>query len=70
MPANNTGTATPPEQSQGWECPRCGRVNAPWVPQCPCAGCRYTPPQDTGPGWPTPQPVYPMFPQPQIWCCR
>ena len=22
---------------QGWECPRCGRVNAPWVRQCDCS---------------------------------
>lgn len=21
---------------QGWECPRCGRINAPWVRQCDC----------------------------------
>ena len=21
---------------QGWECPRCGRINAPWVRQCNC----------------------------------
>jgi len=20
----------------GWECPRCGRVNAPWMPYCNC----------------------------------
>ena len=23
---------------QGWECPRCGRINAPWVRQCDCRG--------------------------------
>ena len=22
--------------SQGWECPKCGRINAPWMPTCPC----------------------------------
>jgi len=22
--------------NQGWECPKCGRVNAPIVLQCPC----------------------------------
>ena len=22
--------------STGWECPRCGRVLAPWVFECPC----------------------------------
>ena len=22
----------------GWVCPRCGRVNAPWVSQCNCTG--------------------------------
>jgi len=27
---------TPPKAEQGWECPRCGRINAPWVRQCDC----------------------------------
>lgn len=25
-----------PKAEQGWECPRCGRINAPWVRQCDC----------------------------------
>lgn len=25
----------PPAQ-QGWQCPKCGRINAPWVATCPC----------------------------------
>ena len=23
-------------QQHGWICPRCARVNAPWVPNCDC----------------------------------
>ena len=23
---------------RGWECPRCGRINAPWKSQCDCSG--------------------------------
>ena len=23
---------------QGWVCPICGNVNAPWVASCPCGG--------------------------------
>ena len=43
---STTGTSTsttwrcPYTQSkaeQGWECPRCGRINAPWVRQCDCS---------------------------------
>lgn len=28
---------TKPKAEQGWECPRCGRINAPWVRQCDCS---------------------------------
>ena len=45
---NTTGTSTSTTTSQwqtcnpykaekGWECPRCGRINAPWVRQCDCS---------------------------------
>ena len=27
-----------PKAEQGWECPRCGRINAPWKSQCECSG--------------------------------
>ena len=28
---------------QGWECPRCGRINAPWVRQCDCSSGQNNP---------------------------
>lgn len=32
-----------PSFQQGWICPRCGRVNAPWVASCFCtAGKEWT----------------------------
>ena len=45
---STTGTSTSTTASQwqtynhskaerGWECPRCGRINAPWVRQCDCS---------------------------------
>ena len=33
---------TQPKAEQGWECPRCGRINAPWVRQCDCSGNNWT----------------------------
>jgi len=29
-------TETSYTSEKGWECPRCGRINAPWVRQCDC----------------------------------
>lgn len=28
---------TPSKAEQGWECPRCGCINAPWLRQCDCS---------------------------------
>ena len=27
---------------QGWVCPKCGRVNAPWIPTCGCTTPTFT----------------------------
>ncbi len=45
--STSTGTTwhcpyTQPKAEQGWECPRCGRINAPWVRQCDCSGSNWT----------------------------
>ena len=45
---------------EGWICPRCGKVNAPWVPQCVCA-----PKEPTAPVWDPP--VGPSVARPGIW---
>lgn len=29
--------ASSPRIEDGWRCPRCGRINAPWVRQCDCS---------------------------------
>ena len=26
------------KNKKGWICPVCGKVNAPWMPSCPCGG--------------------------------
>ena len=33
---------TQPKAEQGWECPRCGRINAPWRSQCDCSKNNWT----------------------------
>lgn len=33
---------TSPKAEQGWECPRCGRINAPWARQCDCSRSNWT----------------------------
>lgn len=35
--------------SLGWECPRCGRINAPWMNQCTCEPIKTTVTAGTGP---------------------
>lgn len=32
-----TKNASPPPTEYGWACPRCNRINAPWVRQCDCS---------------------------------
>lgn len=35
-------TYSRPKAEQGWECPRCGHINAPWVRQCDCSRDNWT----------------------------
>ena len=58
---------------EGWKCPECGRVNAPWVRECACFAIGGTPepwraippqPQPYVPpstGDPLPTPMWPTF---------
>ena len=55
---STTGTSTsttwhcpcgPSKAEQGWECPRCGRINAPWKSTCDCSGRTYWYPTWEGP---------------------
>lgn len=43
----------------GWQCPVCGRGNAPWVSTCPCTRINNPPPIYPGP--------VPVNPYPQPW---
>ena len=41
--STNTKINQPSYTSEkGWECPRCKRINAPWVRQCDCSPSTYT----------------------------
>lgn len=41
---------------EGWICPRCGKVNAPWMPNCDCkSGGSNTPPKIGAPYYEGPQ---------------
>ena len=38
-----TWTYNPSRQAEkGWECPRCGRINAPWISHCDCSRDTWT----------------------------
>ena len=55
---NNENTVKERHIQQGWECPKCGTVNAPWKDHCGCAN--YTP-CPTYPTYST-YPIYPYYP--------
>ena len=40
-----------PQAERGWECPRCGRINAPWKSQCDCSGYNWYPTWDYKEPW-------------------
>jgi hypothetical protein len=56
-------------KNEGWVCPLCGKVNAPWVPQCGCDAKKYEPvyPDDFKEGKWHPMCPYPTYPV--ITCC-
>ena len=57
---------------EGWRCPVCGKVNAPWVSQCPCCDGEGTYPKIEGPYVPyEPRPWWtdPNHRWPEIICC-
>lgn len=40
--ASQWQTCTHEKAERGWECPRCGRINAPWVRSCDCSRDNWT----------------------------
>ena len=60
---------------QGWTCPRCNRVNAPTVLECPCSAAKLV---EVSPPWVAPEtPLMPSrtddsTPSPTwtLWCGR
>ncbi len=51
--AVNTPSCWPAAAPQGWQCPVCKRVNAPFISQCPCSSVPVMP-----------MPWYPIYPPP------
>lgn len=40
--SNTYDWRAPSYPQQGWECPRCGKINAPWISQCNCPRNNWT----------------------------
>lgn len=45
-------------KNEGWVCPLCGVVNAPWVEQCHCRNAAQPAWLPVPPVWPWPSPPY------------
>ncbi len=59
----------PSSSMQGWECPKCGSVNSPWVMQCPCSKKRFTSASsEPNPYLPDPGVSFPIIHQTYVSC--